>query len=157
MIAHAARPDYLNSSLESTDVSRRGFLKSAGAAVGSFAMSMTAQGPALARPAQKSRGDLGGPVRVSKERLSALATKFYSVFNERNILAPISAEKHSARFDVDLRRIITFTRVPETGERVKVSGLLAVPVGKRGSLPRPIVAARHDPFLRPGPLEPDAA
>lgn len=145
MITHPARPDYLRSSLERTEVSRRGFLKSAGVAAGSFAMSMGAHDPALALPAQKSRANLGGPVRVSKERLNALATKFYSVFNEHDILAPISVEKHSARFDVDLRRITTFTRVPETGERVKVSGLLAVPAGKHGSLP--VISWQHGTIL----------
>jgi len=145
MITHTARPNYLRSSLERTEVSRRGFLKSAGVAAGSFAMSMGAHDPALALPAQKSRANLGGPVRVSKERLNALATKFYSVFNERNILAPISVEKHSARFDVELRRITTFTRVPETGERVKISGLLAVPAGKHGSLP--VISWQHGTIL----------
>ncbi|HEX7564586.1 MAG TPA: twin-arginine translocation signal domain-containing protein [Bradyrhizobium sp.] len=145
MITHTARPNYLRSSLERTEISRRGFLKSAGVAAGSFAMSMGAHDPALALPAQKSRANLGGPSRVSKERLNALATKFYSVFNERNILAPISVEKHSARFDVDLRRITTFTRVPETGERVKVSGLLAVPAGKHGSLP--VISWQHGTIL----------
>ena len=108
-------------------------------------MSMGAHDPALALPAQKSRANPGAPVRVSKERLNALATKFYSVFNEHNILAPISVEKHSARFDVDLRRITTFTRVPETGERVKVSGLLAVPAGQRGSLP--VISWQHGTIL----------
>lgn len=82
---------------------------------------------------------------MSRERLNALATKFYSVFNENNLLGPISVEKHSARFDVELRRITTFTRVPETGERVKVSGLLAVPAGKHGSLP--VISWQHGTIL----------
>lgn len=140
-MTHRAGPD----DLERTELSRRGFLKSAGVAAGSFAMSMGAHDPALALPAGKSRANLGGPVRVSRERLNALATKFYSVFNENNVLAPISVEKHSARFDVDLRRITTFTRVPETGERVKVSGLLAVPAGKHGSLP--VISWQHGTIL----------
>jgi hypothetical protein len=105
---------------------------------------MSAHG-ALASDAQTSQADLGKPVRVSKERLNALATKFYSVFNEHNILEPISADKHSARYDVELRRITTFTRVPETGERVKVSGLLAVPAGSKGSLP--VVSWQHGTIL----------
>ncbi|WP_210200257.1 lysophospholipase [Methylocella silvestris] len=92
-----------------------------------------------------SQADLGRSIRISKERLNALATKFFPVFNEHNILEPISADKHSARFDVELRRITTFTRVPETGERVKVSGLLAVPIGSKGSLP--VVSWQHGTIL----------
>ena len=105
---------------------------------------MSAHG-ALAAPAQTARAELGHPVQISKERLNALATKFYSLFNENNILGPISADKHAARFDVELRRITTFTHVPETGERVKVSGLLAVPVGAKGALP--IVSWQHGTIL----------
>ena len=108
-------------------------------------MSMGAHDAALALPARKSQANPGGAVRVSRERLNALATKFYSVFNENNLLGPISVEKHSARFDVELRRITTFTRVPETGERVKVSGLLAVPAGKHGSLP--VISWQHGTIL----------
>ncbi len=145
MITRTAGPDFLCASPERTELSRRGFLKSAGVAAGSFAMSIGAHDPALALPAGTSSASPGGPVRVSRERLNALATRFYSVFNEGSILAPISAEKHSARFDVDLRRITTFTRVPETGERVKVSGLLAVPAGKHGSLP--VISWQHGTIL----------
>ena len=105
---------------------------------------MSAQS-ALASPAQTSQADRDKPVRISKERLNALAAQFYPAFNEHNILGPFSADKHSARYDVELSRITTFTRVPETGERVKVSGLLAVPVGKKGSLP--VVSWQHGTIL----------
>ncbi len=145
MITRTAMPDDLCSSLECTEFSRRGFLKSAGVAAGALAISTGAHDAALALPARKSQANPGGPVRVSRERLNALATKFYSVFNENNLLGPISVEKHSARFDVELRRITTFTRVPETGERVKVSGLLAVPAGKHGSLP--VISWQHGTIL----------
>lgn len=145
MNTRTPRPDYLSASLGRVDIGRRGFLKSAGAATCSFALSMAVQSPAVAIPAGSSHADLGGPVRVSKERLNALAAKFYAVFNERSILAANLPENHSARFDVELRRITTFTRVPETGERVKVSGLLAVPAGKRGSLP--VISWQHGTIL----------
>lgn len=142
MKARATRSNYLNTSREGMDVSRRGLLA---AAAGSLAMSIAGQGTAIARPTAKSRTDLGRPVRVSKERLNTLASKFYAVFNENNILTAGFPGKHSARFDVDLRRITTFTRIPETGERVKVSGLLAVPVGQRGSLP--VLSWQHGTIL----------
>jgi hypothetical protein len=144
MNPYMAKPNYLKSSPVSGRMSRRNFLRSAGVSAGSFALSMSAHA-ALASPAQTAQADLGRPVRVSKERLNALATKFYSVFNEHNILGPFSADKHAARYDVDLRRITTFTRVPETGERVKVSGLLAVPVGSKGALP--VVSWQHGTIL----------
>ena len=118
-------------------IGRRRFLTLAG--VSTLPMSTVV---ALAAPPQT---DLDRPVRVPKERLNLLATTFYSVFNEHNILGPISADKHFARYDVELRRITTSTRVPETGERVKVSGLLAVPVGVSGSLPA--VSWQHGTIL----------
>ncbi len=144
MDPHTSKPAYLKSNLESDGASRRSFLRSASVSAGSLAISMSAHG-ALASAAQTPQADLGRPVRVSKERLNALATKFYSVFNEHNILGPISADKDSARYDVELRRITTFTHVPETGERAKVSGLLAIPVGSKGSLP--VVSWQHGTIL----------
>jgi hypothetical protein len=145
MNARTPGPDYLKASPDQVEVGRRDFLKSAGAAAGSFAISMAAQGPAVAIPAGSSRAHLGEPVRVSRERLNALAAKFYATFNEGSILAADFPDKHSARFDVDLRRITTFTRLPETGERVKVSGLLAVPAGKHG--PLPVISWQHGTIL----------
>jgi hypothetical protein len=56
---------------------------------------------------------------VSRER-STRWQRFYSVFNE-NKPGPISP-RNIPRFDVELRRITTFTQLPETGERVKVVG-----------------------------------
>ncbi|MEY9179378.1 hypothetical protein ABIG06_001085 [Bradyrhizobium sp. USDA 326] len=123
--------------LDNLAASRRDFLKSASAAAGSLALSITAPGIALAAP--------GASVRISKERLNTLAAKFYAVFNEGSILPTSFADKHAARHDVELRRIVTFTRIPETGERVKVSGLLAVPAGARGALP--VLSWQHGTIL----------
>ena len=85
------------------------------------------------------------PVRVSKERLDALAAKFYPLFNQGTVLGPFAAGRHGARNDVELRRITASTRVPETGERVEVSGLLALPVGSQGALP--VVSWQHGTIL----------
>lgn len=84
---------------------------------------------------------VGQPVVLSKERLDTLAQQFYKVFNEGGVLPSYSQGDHAARYDVELRRITTFTRIPETGERVKVSGLLATPSGLRG--PLPVVSWQH--------------
>jgi hypothetical protein len=112
-------------------------------AAGSLALSTAIPGTALAAPA--TRTNPSGPVRVSKERLDKLAATFYAVFNEGNILPAPFPDKFAARNDVELRRIVTFTRIPETGERVEVSGLLAVPAGARGALP--LVSWQHGTIL----------
>jgi hypothetical protein len=137
MTARATKPEHPETDLDSLAASRRDFLKSASAAAGSLALSITAPGIALAAPR--------GSVRISKERLNTLAAKFYAVFNEGNILPASFADKYAARHDVELRRIVTFTRIPETGERVKVSGLLAVPAGARGAVP--VLSWQHGTIL----------
>ncbi|KYK45462.1 lysophospholipase [Bradyrhizobium liaoningense] len=137
MTARATKPEHPETDLDSLVASRRDFLKTASAAAGSLALSITAPGIALAAPR--------GSVRISKERLNTLAAKFYAVFNEGNILPASFADKHAARHDVELRQIVTFTRIPETGERVKVSGLLAVPAGARGALP--VLSWQHGTIL----------
>lgn len=137
MTVRATKPEHPETGLDSLAASRRDFLKSASAAAGSLALSITAPGIALAAP--------GGSVRIPKERLNTLAAKFYAVFNEGNILPASFADKYTARHDVELRRIVTFTRIPETGERIKVSGLLAVPAGARGAVP--VLSWQHGTIL----------
>lgn len=85
------------------------------------------------------------PVVVPKARLDALAARAYPLFNRPAILPAAPSERFAARHDVTLHRLETVTRVPETGERVRVSGLLAVPVGVRGRLP--IVSWQHGTIL----------
>lgn len=108
-------------------------LTAAGAAMataGGFPLSRTAQAAVL-----------GDKVTLSRSRLDELAKISYSVFNENAVLPAFDAGKFAAAHDVDLRRITTFTQVPETGETVKISGLLAVPSGVTG--PMPVVSWQH--------------
>lgn len=142
MTARATRSHELVTRSDCT-LSRRSFLKSASVAAGSLALSTAIPGTALAASAMRTNPS--GPVRVSKERLDKLAATFYAVFNEGNILPAPFPDKFAARNDVELRRIVTFTRIPETGERVEVSGLLAVPAGARGALP--LVSWQHGTIL----------
>ncbi len=142
MTARATRPDDLVTRPDGA-LSRRSFLKSASVAAGSLALSTTLPETALAAPAARSNS--GRPVRLSKERLNKLAATFYAVFNEGNILPSAFPDKFAARNDVELRRIVAFTRIPETGERVEVSGLLAVPAGARGALP--LLSWQHGTIL----------
>jgi hypothetical protein len=83
--------------------------------------------------------------RVSSTRLDALVAKAYPLFNEPAILPPFDAKTHGARFDVDLHRIVAHTVVPETGEKLKVSGLLALPVGVKGEVP--LLSWQHGTIL----------
>ncbi|WP_339035458.1 twin-arginine translocation signal domain-containing protein [Bradyrhizobium symbiodeficiens] len=128
-----------------SSASRRSFLKSASIAAGTLAASVAAPGMVLSAPRRAAQSQPGKPVRVSKERLNELAAKFYAVFNERDILPKDFSEKHAARYDVELRRIVTSTHVPETGERVKVSALVAIPVGRSGALP--VLSWQHGTIL----------
>ncbi|MGJ5201190.1 MULTISPECIES: lysophospholipase [unclassified Bradyrhizobium] len=132
----------LSSAASAGRPSRRRLLASAGLGFGAAALSFSA-GPAVAQPGDGA--SLGQPVRVSKDRLDALAAKLHAVFNEHNILPPFSADKHGARVDVELRRLTTYTRIPGTGERVKVSGLLALPADHKGALP--VVSWQHGTIL----------
>ena len=85
-------------------------------------------------------GNIGKPgiersCRVSRQRLDALVSKAFALFNKPVILPAFDAQTNGARFDVDLHRIVTHTVVPETGEKLKVSGLLALPVGVKRDVP----------------------
>ncbi|QAU37619.1 lysophospholipase [Bradyrhizobium guangdongense] len=142
MRMNTGRPGYLNT-LDPARASRRDVLKMTGVAAGTLAASLAAPAIALSAPLRTARSEKS--VRVSRERLNALAAKFYAVFNEHDILPKDFSDKHAARYDVELRRIVTFTRIPETGERVKVSALVAVPVGVRGALP--VVSWQHGTIL----------
>lgn len=139
------RPDYRDARDDASDARRRKFLKSAGIAAGALAASIAAPRLAQSAPSRAAHAWPGKPVRVSKQRLDALAAQFYAVFNEHGVLPKEFSDKHAARYDVELRRITTTTHVPETRERVKVSALVAVPVGVRGALP--VLSWQHGTIL----------
>lgn len=102
-------------------------------------------------PAATAAGnDAGAPAidrscRVSADRLDLLVAKAYPLFNDPVILPTFDAKTHGARFDVDLHRIVTFTVNPESGEKVKVSGLLALPVGVTEEIP--LLSWQHGTIL----------
>lgn len=141
---NTGRPDDLKTSSQA-GASRRAFLKGSGIAAGTLATSLAAPDIALSAPLRTIQARSDATVRIPKDRLNALAAKFYAVFNEHDILPKDFSDQHAARYDVELRRIVTFTRIPETGERVKVSALVAVPVGVRGALP--VVSWQHGTIL----------
>ncbi|UEC01582.1 alpha/beta hydrolase family protein [Burkholderia vietnamiensis] len=83
--------------------------------------------------------------RVSAARLDKLVADAYPLFNKPAILPAFDAKTHGARFDVDLHRLVTYTVNPQSGEKIKVSGLLALPVGASGKLP--LVSWQHGTIL----------
>ena len=130
------------------DKTRRVFVLGAGAmAAGlSGAGAATATADAQAQSEGKTgRSGIDRSCRVTAQRLNAEVAKAFPQFNKPVILPSFDAQKDGARFDVDLHRIVFQTVVPETGERLKVSGLLAVPVGVKGELP--LVSWQHGTIL----------
>ena len=119
------------------DNARRAFLLTAGA------MAMTTPTLASAKPAGASGIDLS--CRVSAARLDAEVAKAFAIFNKPVILPDFDKTNDGARFDVDLHRIVTQTIVPETGETLKISGLLALPVDAKRELP--LVSWQHGTLL----------
>jgi hypothetical protein len=82
---------------------------------------------------------------VTKARLDREVEKAFPLFNQASVLPDFDAASLGARNDVILRRIVTTTKLPSTGEKVDVTGLLAVPVGASGKLP--IVSWQHGTIL----------
>ena len=118
-----------------SQIGRRNILKG----LASGAALATVAGVTGTRMAQA--GTLDNHVTLTQGRLDELAETSYSVFNENQVLAPYDREHFSARHDVELYRLNTYTQVPETGETVKVTGLLAVPSKVSG--PIPVVSWQH--------------
>ena len=82
---------------------------------------------------------------VTAQRLDAEVAKAFPLFNKPVILPGLDVATQGARNDVDLHRIITRTTVPETGEALEVTGLLALPSGARGELP--LLSWQHGTIL----------
>lgn len=88
---------------------------------------------------------LDNKVVITKARLNELAALQHAIFNENNILKKFDATKQGAKYDVELHRITTYTTLPGSGQKAKVSGLLAIPVGVKG--PLPVVSWQHGTIL----------
>ncbi|MGQ0685645.1 alpha/beta hydrolase family protein [Bradyrhizobium sp.] len=129
---------------DDVDKLRRSFILAAGA----MAAGLSDAGAATAQAARKRDIGTSGidrSCRVSSQRLDTLVAKAYPLFNKPVILPAFDAKTDGARFDVDLHRIVTHTVVPETGEKLKISGLLALPVGIKRELP--LLSWQHGTIL----------
>jgi len=137
---------------------RRGFLRGAGLTAISLSAVTTAALPRVASaakpaeppaaealPVQGFKFHLDNKARVSRGRLDEIAGVIHKTFNTPRVLPSFDVSVHGSKFDVDLYRISTFTQVPETGEMLQVSGLLAVPAGVKG--PLPVVSWQHGTIL----------
>lgn len=115
--------------------------------LGGAALAQRLVAPALAAEASPAarRAGFDHAATLSVARLNQLVSEQYAVFNQGNVLPPFDVAEYGAADDVRLQRITTWTRVPETGEEVKVSGLLAVPAGASGRLP--VVCWQHGTLL----------
>ncbi|NLS20686.1 lysophospholipase [Rhizobium sp. P40RR-XXII] len=123
------------------DMYRRALLIGAGATV-----LYAGTSPVLAASRARGRqGIIDRSCRVSASRLDSQVAKAYPLFNKPVVLPDFDPQKHGARSDVALHRLVTETVVPETRERLKISGLLAVPVGAKGEVP--LVSWQHGTIL----------
>jgi hypothetical protein len=109
------------------------------------AVSLTAGEVAPALALDHRQSSLDNHASVTRSRLDTLVASAYPDFDVTKVLHPFDAAKDGARYDVDLYRLTTTTRIPETGEVVKISGLLAMPVGVKGKLP--VVSWQHGTIL----------
>lgn len=132
---------------------RRGFLRGAGLSAitltttGTIPLTSLAQAQTTSstQPTGNFKPYLDNKVTIDRARLDGLAATVHDAFNEHRILRKFDAKLHGAKFDVELHRITTYTRPPGTGETLKVSGLLAIPVGVKGALP--VVSWQHGTIL----------
>jgi hypothetical protein len=126
------------------DQLRRALVLGAGAIAAGFNETIVVA-PQPARGRDIGTSAIDRSCRVSGQRLDALVAKAYPLFNKPVILQPFDPKANGARFDVDLHRIVTHTVVPETGEKLTVSGLLALPAGLKGDVP--LLSWQHGTIL----------
>jgi hypothetical protein len=82
---------------------------------------------------------------VSASRLDDLVAAAFHDFNHARTLQDFDRGNQGARYNVTLQRLVTTVTVPETGEVLKVSGLLAIPEGAKGILP--VVSWQHGTLI----------
>ena len=88
---------------------------------------------------------LDNAASVTAKRLDEEVASAFPLFNAASVLPGFDAKVHGARNDVALHRITTTTTIPETGETVNVTSLLALPAGAKGDLP--VVSWQHGTIL----------
>ena len=97
------------------------------------------------RPALPAGTLVDQTARVAAGRLDELVARNYPDFNVPAVLPAFDPARMGGRYDVELHRLVAPLVVPETGESVTVSGLLALPVGATG--PLPVLTWQHGTVL----------
>ena len=115
------------------------------AAASAIAAGTRLSGSAHAQDRARRPGRIDASCHVTASRLDALVAAAFPNFNKPAILPAFDPARHGARHDVELHRLVTTTIVPETGEKLTISGLLALPTGARG--PLPVVSWQHGTIL----------
>src|SRR5690606_16840580 len=82
---------------------------------------------------------------VTAQRLDEVVAQAFPLFHASSVLPDFDAALQGGRNDVELYRLTTTVTVPETGEVVEVTGLLALPVGATGVVP--VVSWQHGTIL----------
>jgi hypothetical protein len=125
---------------------RRHCLQAALATAVGLKLSASPAQAASSAPGSNASPGLGAArCTVSATRLDALLAEAFPRFNAPRVLPGFDAARHGARHDVELHRLNTEVTVPETGERLKVTGLLALPLGVKG--PIPVLSWQHGTVL----------
>lgn len=83
--------------------------------------------------------------RVDGSRLDRLVASAFTIFNQPAVLPPFDPSRQGCLNDVILYRLVVPLIVPETGEVLTISGLLALPAGVTG--PIPVVSWQHGTVL----------
>lgn len=129
-------------------ISRRGLLAGMGALSSAFLVSHAQAETAakITNPAfAKKEYRLEEAVLVDAARLDRETKKAFPLFNAASVVSDFDAVQQGATNDVVLYRLITSTTVPETGEVLDVTGLLALPRNAKGNLP--VVSWQHGTIL----------
>lgn len=144
---HSQASTALNGGDGTFSPTRRGLLLGAGSLpAGALAWGAMAEGSgAVLRAGTGATFRLEASTTVSRDRLDKEAGKAFPLFNQNSVLPAFDVAKQGAESDVVLHRIVTKTKVPETGEVLDVTGLLAVPAAASGSLP--VVSWQHGTIL----------
>lgn len=102
-------------------------------------------GAAAVRAVEATAYSLEAETVVSAARLDAAVAEAFPLFNAGPALADFDAATQGAANAVKLIRIVTSITVPETGEVLDVTGLLALPANAEG--PLPVVSWQHGTIL----------
>lgn len=115
--------------------------------LGACAIKPAVELPHAARPSGRTAAgfQLDNRGTVSAQQLDDAVTSAFPLFNSAAVLPGFDASTQGASNAVDLYRITTQTTVPETGEILDVTGLLALPAGHTGELP--VVSWQHGTIL----------